>query len=81
MSGRYTYVVIATDAQYNAMEAVRCCCQYLGIDEAQGVSLVYGAEVIPPHFNVRDWPGLRPPGVVSEYELVVGTPSVDAVPF
>mmetsp|Transcript_47616 Transcript_47616/g.87507 ORF Transcript_47616/g.87507 Transcript_47616/m.87507 type:complete len:230 (-) Transcript_47616:16-705(-) len=72
LSGRHTYVVHDTESPLSAYDLLVFCCDYLGIEETGTEALVYGAEVVPREADVRDWPGIRPPGEVSEYELLVG---------
>eukprot|EP00971_Amphidinium_carterae_P125489 2485863-Amphidinium_carterae.1 len=47
------------------------CCQRLGLSRRGRENLVHGNVVIPPRASVRDFPGLRPLGEISEYQLVV----------
>mmetsp|Transcript_32907 Transcript_32907/g.60214 ORF Transcript_32907/g.60214 Transcript_32907/m.60214 type:complete len:203 (+) Transcript_32907:50-658(+) len=72
MSGRHTYVVSRTELFHTAEGIVNCCCKYLGLDVKGTEALVCGTRVVPPNTTVRDWPGIQPPGEISEYELVVG---------
>eukprot|EP00971_Amphidinium_carterae_P214586 4258323-Amphidinium_carterae.1 len=69
LSGRYT-VVCGNDKDL-AENIVKECCGRLGMYRSGKEALVHGTEVLPATAIVRRWPGLRPQGEVSEYQLVV----------
>eukprot|EP00971_Amphidinium_carterae_P159538 3162666-Amphidinium_carterae.1 len=69
LSGRST--VLCAYAE-NAGRVVGQCCRRLAITQSGNEKLVHGTEVLPPTAKVGSWPGLRPCGQVSEYQLVVG---------
>eukprot|EP00971_Amphidinium_carterae_P230050 4565784-Amphidinium_carterae.1 len=51
---------------------IRRCCKMLDLDQRGArYSLVHGNDVVPAMAEVQDWPGIRPLGEVSEYQLVV----------
>eukprot|EP00971_Amphidinium_carterae_P111046 2199719-Amphidinium_carterae.1 len=55
-----------------ADHVVQRCCRRLGITSTGTEALVLGTAVVPATAKVRDWPGIKPRGEVSEYQLVVG---------
>eukprot|EP00971_Amphidinium_carterae_P090945 1800071-Amphidinium_carterae.1 len=69
LSGRST-VLCASDVE-NAEEIVDRCCRKMAMQRSGNEALVHGTEVVPATAMVRSWPGLRPKGEVSEYQLVV----------
>jgi len=70
LSGRTT-AVMARDGD-KAEEIVRECCKRLQIQRSGTTALLHGTEVLPDEAVVRfDWPGLRPEGEVSEYQLIL----------
>eukprot|EP00971_Amphidinium_carterae_P302134 6002522-Amphidinium_carterae.1 len=75
LSGRSTVVMSEGDAEDlvndSAEAIVGRCCSRLQIQRRGGETLVHGTEVVPATAEVPDWPGIRPPGEVSEYQLVV----------
>eukprot|EP00971_Amphidinium_carterae_P228935 4541739-Amphidinium_carterae.1 len=56
---------------YTAADLVKEACRRLGITSSGRESLVHGTEVVPATACIQNWPGLRPRGEVSEYQLVV----------
>eukprot|EP00971_Amphidinium_carterae_P227068 4504131-Amphidinium_carterae.1 len=54
-----------------ALDIVWQCCSRLAIQESGTETLVHGTKVVPATAQVMSWPGLRPHGEVSEYQLVV----------
>eukprot|EP00971_Amphidinium_carterae_P233305 4630585-Amphidinium_carterae.1 len=69
LSGRYTAVMSKGDERAEA--TVGRCCRRLEIQGRGTEKLVDGTEVVPATARVKNWPGLRPRGEVSEYQLVV----------
>eukprot|EP00971_Amphidinium_carterae_P188183 3735276-Amphidinium_carterae.1 len=72
LSGRCTAMV--SGGRDTAASIVGKCCFRLGIRHSGTEKLVHGTEVVPNAARVSDWPGLRPEGEVSEYQLVVRAP-------
>jgi len=73
LSGRYAYVVLPPERTVFRVDYVlRHCCYWLKL-HATGASysILHKDEVVPAEAQVRFWPGIRPPGEVSEYQLVV----------
>eukprot|EP00971_Amphidinium_carterae_P005851 115725-Amphidinium_carterae.1 len=56
----------------SADDVVEYCCERLGIKRSPTDVLVHGLDVVLATARVRDWPGIRPRGEISEYQLVVG---------
>eukprot|EP00971_Amphidinium_carterae_P287560 5708091-Amphidinium_carterae.1 len=48
-------------------------CKKLGISSAGSMCLVSGDDVVPAKAKVQDWPGIRAPGEISEYQLAHNT--------
>eukprot|EP00971_Amphidinium_carterae_P249375 4950000-Amphidinium_carterae.1 len=69
LSGRSTVVMSGGDDDAEAIVGI--CCFRLEIQGRGTKALVHGAEVVPATAEVRSWPGLRPKGEVSEYQLLV----------
>eukprot|EP00971_Amphidinium_carterae_P037813 743513-Amphidinium_carterae.1 len=73
LSGRST--VVASNGRTLALDIIRQCCGRLEIQGRGREALVHGAEVVPNGIQdasrVENWPGLRPRGEVSEYQLIV----------
>eukprot|EP00971_Amphidinium_carterae_P075812 1497989-Amphidinium_carterae.1 len=69
LSGRST--VVCACGYENAEGIVDKCCRRLTITQSDSEKLVHGTEVVPATAQVGSWPGLRPRGEVSEYQLVV----------
>eukprot|EP00971_Amphidinium_carterae_P183703 3646640-Amphidinium_carterae.1 len=71
LSGR-SIVVMASGDEGWAYHILERCCSRLQIQKTATPTLLHGTEVVPATVQVRSWPGLRPKGEVSEYQLVVG---------
>eukprot|EP00971_Amphidinium_carterae_P009271 183031-Amphidinium_carterae.1 len=69
LSGRST-AVLAEDGN-SSEDIVEECCSRLGMDRGGTEKLVHGTEVVAATAKVESWPGLRPKGEVSEYQLVL----------
>jgi len=70
LSGRSA--VVLSEGLGNAEGFIRdWCCSRLGITSSGTEALVHGTEVVPAWALVGTWPGLRPRGEVSEYQLIV----------
>eukprot|EP00971_Amphidinium_carterae_P078851 1560105-Amphidinium_carterae.1 len=54
-----------------ATDVLETACSRLGITKSGKESLVHVTEVVPATALMKDWPGLRPLGEVSEYQLVL----------
>eukprot|EP00971_Amphidinium_carterae_P284020 5639015-Amphidinium_carterae.1 len=68
LSGRYTIV-----AHNNGTldTAIRMCMKRLGLNSTGSERLVHGVDVVPCDSNVSQWPGIRPRGEISEYQLIL----------
>eukprot|EP00971_Amphidinium_carterae_P036430 716060-Amphidinium_carterae.1 len=69
LSGRST--VVMADGSENTLSIVGACFRRLAIHQSR-VKLLHGTEVLRGGDKVMSWPGLRPKGQVSEYQLVMG---------
>eukprot|EP00971_Amphidinium_carterae_P204178 4051753-Amphidinium_carterae.1 len=69
LSGRST--ALYASGYDTAEDIVRRCCIRLQIQGRGREKLVHGTEVVPATAFVCSWPGLRPRGEVSEYQLVL----------
>eukprot|EP00971_Amphidinium_carterae_P230015 4565273-Amphidinium_carterae.1 len=71
MSGRHACVLCAYQ---NTEEVLQKCCEKLGVSSTGSMYLVSGDDVVPARAVVKDWPGIRACGEISEYQLVVLSP-------
>eukprot|EP00971_Amphidinium_carterae_P181912 3609820-Amphidinium_carterae.1 len=73
LSGRYTcqFAPFVDARVILARRVILRACAALGIRRNGAEKLVNGADVIPLDAAVQDWPGLRPLGDISEFQLVV----------
>eukprot|EP00971_Amphidinium_carterae_P074136 1465199-Amphidinium_carterae.1 len=75
LSGRSTVVCACDEDEVrdgqDAEMIVERCCMRLMIFRTGNEKLVHGAEVVPETAIVGSWPGIRPKGEVSEYQLVI----------
>eukprot|EP00971_Amphidinium_carterae_P228289 4528215-Amphidinium_carterae.1 len=69
LSGRSTAVTSGGDDRAEAI--VRECCRHLEMQGRGTTALLHGAEVVPATAEVKNWPGVRPKGEVSECQLVL----------
>eukprot|EP00971_Amphidinium_carterae_P092616 1834274-Amphidinium_carterae.1 len=69
LSGIYT-VVLARGSE-SVENILRRCCVSLDVTRTGTEAFVHGTEVVPDTAAVIAWPGLRPQGEVSEYQLIV----------
>mmetsp|Transcript_5370 Transcript_5370/g.11858 ORF Transcript_5370/g.11858 Transcript_5370/m.11858 type:complete len:128 (+) Transcript_5370:13-396(+) len=71
LSGRSAVVCSCDEDVENAEEIVEACCRRLRISQSGNEKLAHGTEVVPATAQVGSWPGLRPRGEVSEYQLIL----------
>eukprot|EP00971_Amphidinium_carterae_P144357 2861075-Amphidinium_carterae.1 len=71
LSGRYACQFVQFVEEVTGNNVLSFACEALGIERRGAEVLVSGADVIPLDALVRDWPGLRPLGDISEFQLVV----------
>eukprot|EP00971_Amphidinium_carterae_P171672 3403459-Amphidinium_carterae.2 len=68
LSGRST-VVAACDYQ-DSENILAACCSRLGLANGTIMEFWHGSERVPLDARLSDWPGIRPLGELSEYQLV-----------
>eukprot|EP00971_Amphidinium_carterae_P037856 744392-Amphidinium_carterae.1 len=69
LSGRSTVVAAWL---WNVPTVLQVCRRRLGLaDDGTTMELWYGAAKVPSEMHVRNWPGIKPRGEISEYQLVV----------
>eukprot|EP00971_Amphidinium_carterae_P149990 2973168-Amphidinium_carterae.1 len=71
ISGRQAIVPCEIILDLTTEEVLWECCKKLGVSSTGSMRLVRGDDVVPARTHVRDWPGTRAPGEISEYQLVV----------
>eukprot|EP00971_Amphidinium_carterae_P341208 6479895-Amphidinium_carterae.1 len=82
MSGRQAIVMIVAGRREAYLQMpmwARCdtekvlleCCEKLGVSSVGSMCLVSGDDVVPAGAVVENWPGIRAPGEISEYQLVL----------
>eukprot|EP00971_Amphidinium_carterae_P014763 291340-Amphidinium_carterae.1 len=69
MSGRRTFLACASRKPFSTEDALRRCFQRLSLHGSG--KLVHGVDVVPDGAQLSCWPGIRPPGEISEYQLIV----------
>mmetsp|Transcript_23299 Transcript_23299/g.42855 ORF Transcript_23299/g.42855 Transcript_23299/m.42855 type:complete len:231 (+) Transcript_23299:157-849(+) len=74
LSGRCIYAVGRVDDALQTAESFLAshCCSALGLEHAGTEALIHGEAVVPKDAEMPAWPGIQPPGEISEYQLVVG---------
>eukprot|EP00971_Amphidinium_carterae_P148067 2934600-Amphidinium_carterae.1 len=71
ISGRQAIVPCERKSDLTTEAVLRECGKKLGISSTGSMRLVSGDDVVPARTLVRDWPGTRAPGEISEYQLVL----------
>eukprot|EP00971_Amphidinium_carterae_P235466 4672862-Amphidinium_carterae.1 len=71
LSGRSTVVCTCVTAEKDAEQIIDQCCSRLAIQRSGKEALIHGNKVLPATAKVGSWPGLRPAGEVSEYQLIL----------
>eukprot|EP00971_Amphidinium_carterae_P241709 4799306-Amphidinium_carterae.1 len=73
LSGRSTVVTATRGFLHSNVEYVlRVCRTWFGLaDDGSTMELWHGSDRVPDGSWVWDWPGIQPPGEISEYQLVV----------
>mmetsp|Transcript_49190 Transcript_49190/g.90737 ORF Transcript_49190/g.90737 Transcript_49190/m.90737 type:complete len:174 (-) Transcript_49190:104-625(-) len=74
LSGRHTYCFMRRDVLSFVTpleDVLRDCCQKLGLEYRNTMRLLHGSEEVPADVKIHQWPGLRPTGEVTEYQLVI----------
>jgi len=78
LSGRYLYLVVDAECPlfdpfiepvHNVIES---CLVEFGLEETGTEGLVHGDVVVPAGKEMAQWPGMKPLGQISEYQLVMG---------
>eukprot|EP00971_Amphidinium_carterae_P233097 4626763-Amphidinium_carterae.1 len=69
LSGRSTVAVSTGLDTFEKM--LNKCCGGLGLERTGNEKFIHGTEEVPRAYYVGSWPGLRPFGEVSEYQLVL----------
>eukprot|EP00971_Amphidinium_carterae_P250940 4981585-Amphidinium_carterae.1 len=70
LSGRST--VVAAESYWQVENVLAECRRRLGLsDDGATIELLHGSERVPDYEAVGGWPGIQPPGKISEYELLV----------
>jgi len=79
LSGRYMCHFVRKDEEFEfdlfdsdmSDTILSTACAALGLRRNGAEVLVNGTDVIPLNARVQDWPGLRPLGDISEFQLVI----------
>eukprot|EP00971_Amphidinium_carterae_P180487 3579927-Amphidinium_carterae.1 len=70
LSGRST--VVAAWIYQDVENVLAACRTRLGLaDDGTTMELRHASERVPDCVLVRNWPGLQPPGEISEYQLLI----------
>eukprot|EP00971_Amphidinium_carterae_P236636 4696696-Amphidinium_carterae.1 len=70
LSGRST--VVAAMNRYTTRSILGACHSRLGLArDGTSLGLWHGSDRVPEDAKVRDWPGIKPRGEISEYQLLV----------
>eukprot|EP00971_Amphidinium_carterae_P135806 2690801-Amphidinium_carterae.1 len=68
LSGRHT--VVPASPHWDLEAVLGLACHRLGMP-AEGAFLLHGTDRVPQAMFVRDWPGMKPEGKVTDYQLMV----------
>eukprot|EP00971_Amphidinium_carterae_P109445 2167173-Amphidinium_carterae.2 len=71
ISGRQAIVLCPMLSERTTEGVLIECCEKLGVSSIGSMCLVSGDDVVPAWTVVDEWPGIRAPGEISEYQLVV----------
>eukprot|EP00971_Amphidinium_carterae_P268959 5335905-Amphidinium_carterae.1 len=72
LSGRSIVVAVLRAVNNKVEDVLAVCRERLGLaDDGSTIELWHGAERVPAHAKVQDWPGVQPLGEISVYQLVV----------
>eukprot|EP00971_Amphidinium_carterae_P204167 4051532-Amphidinium_carterae.2 len=75
LSGRCTVLALPWPGIETTEQVIAMCCERMeGVGrEGMAVQLWHGVDGVQAQTRVCDWPGIQPPGVITEYQLLIGT--------
>eukprot|EP00971_Amphidinium_carterae_P014417 284685-Amphidinium_carterae.1 len=72
LSGRSAVVIAAYDHDVTVEYVLAVCRRRLGLArDGSTMELWHGSEKVPARTEIQNWPGVQPPGKISEYQLLV----------